>query len=80
MDEAVVPAGPTGRNVPVQGFESAESRGPEVSALRAEGSALRAAPPAQRAATAGVPMFRRFQALDKEVSPCGACWDRSLIH
>eukprot|EP00969_Alexandrium_andersonii_P142928 6318754-Alexandrium_andersonii.AAC.1 len=28
----------------------------------------------------GFPVFRRFQALDKDASPCGACWDRSLIH
>eukprot|EP00969_Alexandrium_andersonii_P373809 15484846-Alexandrium_andersonii.AAC.1 len=25
-------------------------------------------------------MFRRFQVLDKDASPCGACWGRSLIH
>eukprot|EP00969_Alexandrium_andersonii_P251717 11124751-Alexandrium_andersonii.AAC.1 len=66
MDEAAVPAVPTGRNVLVQGLAPAENRDPEVSALRAEGVALRAAPPALRVATEGVPVFRRFQALDED--------------
>eukprot|EP00969_Alexandrium_andersonii_P353483 15440027-Alexandrium_andersonii.AAC.1 len=69
MDEAAAPAGPTGRNVLVQGSQAAENGDPEVSALRAGGAALRAAPPAPRTATEGVPVFRRFRVLDRDVSP-----------
>eukprot|EP00969_Alexandrium_andersonii_P246390 10888122-Alexandrium_andersonii.AAC.1 len=49
--------------------------------LRAPGAPREAlgAPGAQRR-NLRVPVFREFQALDKDVSPCGACWDRSLIH
>eukprot|EP00969_Alexandrium_andersonii_P372433 15481712-Alexandrium_andersonii.AAC.1 len=41
---------------------------------------LRAAPPVRRAATEGVPAFRRFHVPDKDASICGACWHHSLIH
>eukprot|EP00969_Alexandrium_andersonii_P139855 6187066-Alexandrium_andersonii.AAC.1 len=51
LDEAAVPAGPTERNVLVQGLQSVENRHPEVPALHAEGAALCAAPVAPRAAT-----------------------------
>eukprot|EP00969_Alexandrium_andersonii_P343225 15171008-Alexandrium_andersonii.AAC.1 len=44
---------------------------PEVSALHAGGAALRAAPPAPRAATEGVADFCGFRARDKDGSPCG---------
>eukprot|EP00969_Alexandrium_andersonii_P350963 15434386-Alexandrium_andersonii.AAC.1 len=66
MDKAVVPTGPTGRNVLFQGLGSAENGDPEVSALRAGGAALRAAPPAPRAATEVVADFCRSQAPDKD--------------
>eukprot|EP00969_Alexandrium_andersonii_P362565 15459992-Alexandrium_andersonii.AAC.1 len=48
MDEAAAPAGPPGRNVPVQGLTSAENGDPEASALHAGGAALRAPPPLRR--------------------------------
>eukprot|EP00969_Alexandrium_andersonii_P262929 11622881-Alexandrium_andersonii.AAC.1 len=57
---------PHGETVLVQRLGSTENGDPEVSALGAWGVALRAAPPVPRAATEGVPVFRRFQALDKD--------------
>eukprot|EP00969_Alexandrium_andersonii_P069077 3047047-Alexandrium_andersonii.AAC.1 len=72
MDEAAVPTGPTGRNILVQGLESAKIGDREFQRCAPGGAALRAAPPARRAATEEVPVFRRFQSLDKDVSPCGA--------
>eukprot|EP00969_Alexandrium_andersonii_P192284 8493146-Alexandrium_andersonii.AAC.1 len=80
MNEAAVPDGPVGRKVLVPGLDSADNGDPEVSVLRAGGAALRAAPPAPRAATKGVPVDRRLQAVDTDASPCGARWHRSLIH
>eukprot|EP00969_Alexandrium_andersonii_P344023 15205576-Alexandrium_andersonii.AAC.1 len=80
MDEAAVPTGPTRRNVLVKGLASAENRYPSVAALgAAERRAKRGAPGAQRR-NFRVPVFCRFQAMDKDVSPCRACWDRSLCH
>eukprot|EP00969_Alexandrium_andersonii_P196652 8688475-Alexandrium_andersonii.AAC.1 len=57
MDEAAVPEGPTGRNVLVQGLETAENGDPSSCS-----SGRR---------NVKVPVFRRFQALDKDVSPWG---------
>eukprot|EP00969_Alexandrium_andersonii_P141560 6259660-Alexandrium_andersonii.AAC.1 len=57
MDEATVPAGPTGRNILIQCSNSAESRSPDVSALRTEVAALRAASPAPGAAFERGPRF-----------------------
>eukprot|EP00969_Alexandrium_andersonii_P102907 4541009-Alexandrium_andersonii.AAC.1 len=66
MDDAAAPEGPTWRKVPAQRSVTTESADPEVSALRAGGAALRAAPLAPRAATEGAPTFRRYLALDKD--------------
>eukprot|EP00969_Alexandrium_andersonii_P137294 6072509-Alexandrium_andersonii.AAC.1 len=63
------PAGPTGIKVLVPRSESADNADPEVSAPRAEGTALRAAPPAHGATTEQVPVFRGFQALGRDVTP-----------
>ena len=71
MDEAAVPAGPTGRNVLAQGSESAENGDPEVSALRAGGAALRAAPPAPRAATEGSPFSAVSKPWTRTIRPVG---------
>eukprot|EP00969_Alexandrium_andersonii_P219380 9689112-Alexandrium_andersonii.AAC.1 len=69
-----------GRSVLVQGLESAENRDPfSCSSGRRGRRAKRSALGAQRR-NLKAPGFRRFQAMDKDVSPCGACWDRSLIH
>eukprot|EP00969_Alexandrium_andersonii_P333883 14755142-Alexandrium_andersonii.AAC.1 len=66
MDKAAAPTGPTRPNVLAKSLESAESGDPELSALHAEGAALRAAPSTPGDATEGVHAFCRFQALDKD--------------
>eukprot|EP00969_Alexandrium_andersonii_P317389 14022225-Alexandrium_andersonii.AAC.1 len=85
MDEAAVPAGLSGRNVIVQDLELGVGgkRGPLQLQLSAPGAPPEARRPRRAAPKPQgfrVPVFRRFQALCKDVSPCGACWDRSLIH
>eukprot|EP00969_Alexandrium_andersonii_P327623 14477822-Alexandrium_andersonii.AAC.1 len=45
MEEAAAPSRPAGRSAPVPRSDQAQVGDPEVSALRAGGAALRAAPP-----------------------------------
>eukprot|EP00969_Alexandrium_andersonii_P231662 10230778-Alexandrium_andersonii.AAC.1 len=57
---------PKGKPSLFRAWTRRKTRAPGVSALRAGGTALRAAPPAPRASTEGVPVFCRFQALNKD--------------
>eukprot|EP00969_Alexandrium_andersonii_P373756 15484743-Alexandrium_andersonii.AAC.1 len=61
MEEAATPGKPAGRTVLVPRSESENAGDLEVSALRAGGAALRAAPPAPRAATDGVAGVWQFR-------------------
>eukprot|EP00969_Alexandrium_andersonii_P143376 6338311-Alexandrium_andersonii.AAC.1 len=79
MHEAAVPAGPTGRNMLVEGLESTDNGDSFSCCSRHRGRrAKRGAPGAQRRNLRLV--VCQYQALDKGVSPCGALWDRSRIH